>query len=747
MKAKVIEDEKILPETLAINQALLDALPDLMFILNKDAVYLDYKAGGNGDLYRAPNDFLGKRVDEVLPPDLARLSIRYIKRALKSRNVEIFEYQLEIEGELHDYECHMNAIDDRCVIAIVRDITERRLEAEKLRRLVESAPDSQERKPEDEELRTTREYLDTVILNMPAGLAILEGPEFKYFRINQELADINGLSVEEHLGRPLAEVLPQAAKDIVPVLQKVLDTGEATPRREFSTRLPKDPDEIRHFIDSFFPIKGQDGKVKAVGAVVLDIGERKRAEEMLAAKETLYRTLIDSIPHVIWLASAEGQATFLNKAWQEWTGRDVEESLGSKWAESVHPEDAPGLLAKWERAYKHGESYEGECRFKTKEGSYKAVTFIGTPVRDDSGKISNWVGINIDITERKRAEDALRDSENSLRKLVETTNVLPWESDVETWQFTYVGPQAVKFLGYPTEEWYEKDFWAEHIYPADREWAIDFCMKSSASGKDYEFEYRMLAADGRIVWFHDLVSVVSENGKPKVLRGFMLDITQRKKAEKALHEALEEIEQLKDRLQAENVYLQEEIKHVHNFDEIISKSEVFKKVLKKVEQVAATDATVLILGETGTGKELIARALHTISSRSERPLVKVNCAALPPTLIESELLGHEKGAFTGAVSRKPGRFELADQGTIFLDEIGDLPLDLQSKLLRVLQDGEFERVGGTQTLNVDVRVIAATNRDLKQAMQAGEFRDDLFYRLNVFPITLPPLRKHREDIP
>ncbi len=271
----------------------------------------------------------------------------------------------------------------------------------------------------DKELRTTREYLDTILLNMPAGLAIMEGPEFRYFRINHELADINGVPVEEHLGRPLAEVLPQAAKDIVPMLQKVLDTGESTPPREFSTRLPKDPDEIRHFIDCFFPIKGQDGKIKAVGAVVLDIGERKRAEEILASQEKLYRTLIESIPHVIWLGSADGQVTFLNKAWQEWTGRQVEESLGSKWAESVHPEDASELLAKWERAYKHGEPYNGECRFKAKDGSYKTITFIGTPVRDESGKIISWAGIDIDITERKEAEEALLQAKDELERRVE----------------------------------------------------------------------------------------------------------------------------------------------------------------------------------------------------------------------------------------------------------------------------------------------------------------------------------------
>ncbi len=191
------------------------------------------------------------------------------------------------------------------------------------------------------------------------------------------------------------------------------------PPREFSTRLPKGPDEIRHFIDCFFPIKGQDGKIKAVGAVVLDIGERKRAEEILASQEKLYRTLIESIPHVIWLGSADGQVTFLNKAWQEWTGRQVEESLGSKWAESVHPEDASELLAKWERAYKHGEPYNGECRFKAKDGSYKTITFIGTPVRDESGKIISWAGIDIDITERKEAEEALLQAKDELERRVE----------------------------------------------------------------------------------------------------------------------------------------------------------------------------------------------------------------------------------------------------------------------------------------------------------------------------------------
>ena len=217
-------------------------------------------------------------------------------------------------------------------------------------------------------------------------------------------------------------------------------------------------------------------------------------------------------------------------------------------------------------------------------------------------------------------------------------------------------------------------------------------------------------------------------------------------AKEDLLQALTEVEQLKNRLQAENVYLQEEIKLNHNFEEIIGRSNALKKVLSKVEQVAATEATVLILGETGTGKELFARAIHNLSPRKDRPLVKVNCAALQPSLIESELFGHEKGAFTGAFSQRIGRFELANNGAIFLDEIGDLTLELQSKLLRVIQEGEFERLGGSRTIKVNVRVIAASHKDLEKAVQSGEFREDLYYRLNVFPIILPPLRKRKKDI-
>jgi formate hydrogenlyase transcriptional activator len=211
--------------------------------------------------------------------------------------------------------------------------------------------------------------------------------------------------------------------------------------------------------------------------------------------------------------------------------------------------------------------------------------------------------------------------------------------------------------------------------------------------------------------------------------------------------AFDEIERLKDKLHQEKVYLEEEVRTAHNFGEIVGESATLRRVLKQVEAVAPTDATVLILGETGTGKELIARALHDLSPRRERTFVELNCAAIPTGLLESELFGHEKGAFTGAIAQKVGRFELADKGTLFLDEVGDIPLELQPKLLRALQEQEFERLGSTRTVRVDVRLVAATNRDLTQMVADRHFRNDLYYRLNVFPVVLPPLRERREDIP
>lgn len=360
--------------------------------------------------------------------------------------------------------------------------------------------------------------------------------------------------------------------------------------------------------------------------------------------------------------------------------------------------------------------------------------------------------LKAEITERKRAAESLEQLRLHNELILNSAGEGIYGLDLHG-NTTFANPASARMLGWTAEDLLGKPQHAiiHHTKPEGKPYPREEC-PIYAAFKDGAVH----RVDTEVFWRKDgtsfpveYISTPIRDDKNNLVGAVVTfrDITQRKQAEKALHDALREVEQLKDRLQTENVYLQEEIKLEHNFDEIISTSKSFKKVLRNVEQVAVTDATVLILGETGTGKELIARALHTTSLRKERPLVKVNCAALPENLIESELFGHEKGAFTGAFARKQGRFELADRGTIFLDEIGDLPLDLQAKLLRVLQEGEFERVGGTQTIKIDVRVIAATNRNLEESTRSGAFREDLFYRLNVFPITLPPLRERPEDIP
>ena len=240
---------------------------------------------------------------------------------------------------------------------------------------------------------------------------------------------------------------------------------------------------------------------------------------------------------------------------------------------------------------------------------------------------------------------------------------------------------------------------------------------------------------------------IREDGKVSGAVVVFRNVSQLKQSQEALRRALAEVQELKDRLEAENIYLQEEITTEHNFEEIVGDSEAIRSVLVAIETVAPTDANVLITGETGVGKELVARALHRLSSRKDRALIKVNCASVPKDLFESEFFGHVRGAFTGALKDRAGRFELADRGTLFLDEVGEIPLEMQSKLLRVLQEGEFERVGEDRTRKVDVRIIAATNRDIKREVEDGRFREDLYYRLNVFPIEVTPLRKRKEDIP
>ncbi len=366
----------------------------------------------------------------------------------------------------------------------------------------------------------------------------------------------------------------------------------------------------------------------------------------------------------------------------------------------------------------------------------------------EDGKLLRLWGTGRDITDQKAAEDELRQAEQRYRLVADFTY------DWETWEnldgsYIYVSPSFERITGYRVQQLIDRPGMLNEIILPDHftQWQ-KHQQAVHAQHETGEIQFLIRTKNGKIRWIeHICQPVYGDKGEYLGIRASNRDITTRKQAEIMLRSAYTEIEQLKNRLEAESAYLQDEIKLEHNFENIIGNSDALKYVLYRVAEAAPTDTHVLILGETGTGKELIARAIHNLSSRSKRALVKVNCAALPASLIESELFGHEKGAFTGADVRRVGRFQLADGATLFLDEISEIPLELQPKLLQVLQDGEFEPLGSSKTLRVDVRIIAASNRDLEDEVNHGRFRQDLFYRINVFPFTVPPLRHRKEDIP
>jgi formate hydrogenlyase transcriptional activator len=353
---------------------------------------------------------------------------------------------------------------------------------------------------------------------------------------------------------------------------------------------------------------------------------------------------------------------------------------------------------------------------------------------------------------RQRDDAALRIGANRLEAAADLAGLAFYEIDYEH-VLAYVDDRFRSLYGLPPdrEEGLQPvEFWMERLHPDDRP-RISEVRQQLNDGRVERLseEYRFLHPLHGERWIHHIARVATRDAAGRVLRtfGVFRDITARRQAEESLRRSYAEIERLRDRLQAETDYLRAEIGDALSQSEVTGKSAVLQAVLRDVQQVALTDSTVLVRGETGTGKELIARAIHRLSARRHHVMVKVNCGALPSGLVESELFGREKGAFTGALARQVGRFEMADGSTLFLDEVGELPPDVQVKLLRVLQEGEFERLGSPRTIKVNVRVIAATNRDLAEDVRKGRFREDLYYRLNVFPIRVPPLRERAEDIP
>src|SRR6267378_912890 len=489
-------------------------------------------------------------------------------------------------------------------------------------------------------------------------------------------------------------------------------------------------------------VPGTERVPRFIMALSEDITQRKRAEEALRKSEAL-------------LHEAQRLARTGSWSWDVLSGKVVsspenariydfqpnEDSAAPEvYFQRIHPDHRERIREVFQTCVVEKTDYQADFPIVLLDGTDKYIHATGHPILNKSGDLIEFFGTTIDVTEQHEARVALQTAFEQIK--AEETELRRMTDAIASYIYVfrpdgtalYANQAVLDYTGLTLEEVQREDFPARIFHPEDAERLLEKRHEALACGKPFEVEKRELGKDGKYRWFLVRYNPLRDD-QGNIIRWYATgtDIEDRKQAE--------------ERMRDENLALREQIDQAFMFEEIVGASPALQNVLSSIVKVAPTDSTVLITGETGTGKELIARAIHEHSQRSGQAFISVNCASIPSSLIASELFGHEKGAFTGAVQRRQGRFELAHSGTIFLDEVGELPAETQIALLRVLQEHQFERVGGTRALPTDVRVIAATNRDLRAAIASGTFRADLFYRLNVFPIEVPPLRQRKEDIP
>jgi formate hydrogenlyase transcriptional activator len=640
--------------------------------------------------------------------------------------------------------------------------------------------DITERKQAEAALRKSEERWRSVYENSAIGVALtdLNG---RFLAVNRAYEKMLGYTEEELRRLTFLEITEEDYRDANWELVSELLEGK---RQQFQIekQYRRKDGTLRWVSNNVSLVPGTESMPRFIMALSEDVTERKQAEAALRKSERELRTTIETIPAFVVGALPDGSVDFLSQSLLDYAGFPREQWLGWGWRDFLHPEDADRAVNKWRAALASGEPLELEARHRRADGKYRWYLVRQVPLRDDKGDIVKWYGTLHDIDDRVQVEMALRKSEERNRVLLQINNaiitnltqqallhsisealhpVFPFDRCA----ITLYQPESDSFRFLAVEGELHSDYFQTGLEFSRNEtcgsWVFEHLRPLVRRDLEKEQQYpneRRLAAEGirsmcvvplalqgECIGLLSLVSQQRDRYSDEDAM-FLQEVANQVTLAIQNMRSYEEIDSLKARLEKENVYLQEELRAEHNFEEIVGNSPALLKALHAVDQVAPTDSTVLIYGETGTGKELVARAIHSRSARNGRALVNVNCSAISAGLVESELFGHMKGAFTGALERRIGRFELAHGGTIFLDEIGELSPETQVKLLRVLQEHEFEPVGSSRSLRVDVRVIAATNRNLSEAVQAGRFRSDLFYRLNVFPIELPPLRERRSDI-
>jgi PAS domain S-box-containing protein len=532
---------------------------------------------------------------------------------------------------------------------------------------------------------------------------------------------------------PTAELILQRVhpEDVGLVKDAIEHAGRGGDDFDYEHRLLMPDGSIRHIYNLAHCYRDEAGNAEVVGAI-MDITERRVAEDAIRRSEA-YLAEAQRLSHTgsFGWKPDDGEIVWSDETYRIFEYESTLKPTVDSVVQRVHPSDRALAQQVIDRASETGTGFEHEYRLLLADGRVKHVHAIARAVQNASGN-REFIGAVTDITARKTAEEKIRVQEAELRQMLDFAPQVIGVLGPQL-ERLYANRVALAYYGVSLDEWRRSH--ETEIHPDDVERVKAQFERSLKSGAAHELEMekRLRRGDGTYRWFLVRYSPLRDD-QGQIVRWYIAgtDIEDRKRDE--------------DKLQQENVALREEIDKASMFEEIVGGSPALSAVLSHVSKVASSDSTVLITGETGTGKELVARAIHRRSRRAARAFVAVNCAAIPRDLIASELFGHEKGAFTGALQRRLGRFELADGGTIFLDEVGELASDTQVALLRVLQEREVERVGGQHPIRVDVRVIAATNRDLTEAVADGTFRQDLFYRLNVFPLEMPPLRDRQEDI-
>lgn len=557
---------------------------------------------------------------------------------------------------------------------------------------------------------------------------------------------IFGLAPGEN--RPAPELFWEGVHpDDRPHLREIIDRAVRDRddfQQEFRIVLPNGT--VRCVLGTGHAMLDEAGELVEFVGTSMDITERKRAEEVIRKQKAQFERLFELAPEAVVLRDGGNRVLRANREFTALFGYTLEESVGRDLTDLIVPDELRGESLQLREPVDRGERVRAEVVRRRKDGTLLNVELLSAPVSVDGGDAEIYT-IYRDISQRKQAEDALRRSEAYLAEGQRLSHTGSWARSVSTGDL-FFSAESFRIFGLDPHTKLALETLLNRVHPEDRGSVEETIRRAIRERSHFERDYRILLDDATIRHIHVVGHpVMDAAGKSVEFVGTHMDVTEQHRSRMALENAFQEIKTLKDELYQENVALRQEIDETSMFEEIVGKSAALREVLKQVETVAPTESTVLICGETGTGKELIARAIHNLSARRPNAIVKLNCAAIPSGLLESELFGHERGAFTGALAQRIGRFELANRGTVFLDEIGEIPLELQPKLLRVLQEREYERLGSSDTRRTDARLIAATNRDLAQMVDEQKFRSDLFYRLNVFPIRVPALRERPEDVP